>query len=124
MIKLFEEFAEVDEVKETIFNYAVETYDPEIIEFFLNKGYDIDTDNALDKASRDDKTLRYMLEKGADIEYLSKYRLENDDVQKVLIDLGYERYIHDTVGFNRKLENDPKYADIIQQVKDMEKYNL
>ena len=124
MIKLFEKFSDINEVKEIIFLYAVETYETEIIDFFIKKGYDINTDEALYKASYDSDTFKYMLENGADIEKLSKYRIRDLDVQKTLIDYGHEYYIYKNIGFHPSLQHDSKYADVVQRFKDMEKYNI
>ena len=124
MIKLFENFSSLEDVKETIFNYAVETHKPEIIEFFLDRGYDIDTDDALDNASYDLPTFKFMLDKGADIEFLSEIKMKNLEIQKILIDYGHEYYVHDSVGFHYLLKNDPEYANVVKRFEDMKKYNL
>lgn len=125
MIKLFEDFSNVEDVKETLFNYAVETYNTDLVDFFLNRGYDIDTDDSLQLAMKNDKMFRHMLKKGADVELLYiDSRLRDINIQKALIDYDHAMFIHKNIEFNSRLSDDPKYANVIEMVKNMEKYNL
>jgi len=128
-IKLYEQFVESDdemtEIKSNIFDLVVDTYDKDLIDFFLNKKFDINSTNALYNASFNDNTFRYLLSKGADVNELTDtYRLRENDVQKALIDYGHDLYVKDTVGFNSNLKDDPKYSDIINASNNMNKYNL
>lgn len=125
MIKLFEDFSNIEDVKETLFNYAVETYNTDLVDFFLNRGYDIDTDDSLQLAMRNEKMFRHMLKNGADVDLLYiDSRLRDIDIQKALIDYNHTMFIHKNIGFNSRLSDDPKYANTIKTVEDMEKYNL
>ena len=92
MIKLFEKFSNVEDVKESIFLKAVETYDINLINFFIKKGYDINSNGALYAATYDENVLKYFLKNNADVKILNnnwklQTQLENDIVQKVLIKL-------------------------------------
>jgi hypothetical protein len=131
MIKLFEKYRDLDDVKGIIFHYAVKTLDLDTVEFFVNKGYDInsDTEKIFYEGSYDKYLLKYLLDKGLkiedmQIEYNVKERLKNIVVQKVLIDCGYELFIYQTVGFNHSIKNDPKYADIVDRFEQAKQYNL
>ncbi len=125
MIKLFEAFANIDDVKSEIFVKAIETYELGIIKFFIKKGYDISGKNALINASYDDNILRYFLKNGSDVKALEDHnQLHNIEVQKALIDFGHDIFIYQTVGFNKQLKFDPKYADTVQNFENMEKFNL
>lgn len=127
MIKLFESYNDLGDIKNTIFLAAVDSENLEVIEFFLNKGYDINADDVLTSAlQQQPKTLRFLLKKGLKVEYNQfddKY-LRNLEVQKVLIDFGYDFLLYDKVGFNNGLLTDPKYADKVKTVEDMAKYNI
>ena len=129
MIKLFESYTELAEIKNQIFQRAVESGNLDSIDFFLKKGYNINGEDVLTTALQQNmETLRFLLEKGLDVEgefspYDERY-IKDLDVQKVLIDFGHDFLIYDKVGFNRGLLNDPKYADKVKEVEDMEKYNM
>ena len=137
IIKLYEKFIteaaasdDIDEVKDIILIKAIDTEIVEIVEFFVNKGYNINGEQVLFTASFDDNMFRYFLENGADVKklleddvYFDK-RIKDVNVQKALIDFGHEQLIYDGPGFNDKLKNDPKYADIIERFENAEKYNL
>jgi hypothetical protein len=129
MIKLFEKYNNIGDVKDMIFKKAVLTGKINIVDFFLKKGYDINTEDALLHATYDDDMFRFFLKKGVDLEavkddYDIKKRFSNIDVQRTLIDFGKEQIIYDTVGFNGGLKGEPKYRDIIEQYEDAERYNL
>ena len=127
MIKLFESYNNLAEVKNEIFLAAVDTENIELIEFFLNKGYDINNDGVLTSAlQQHSETLRFLLEKGLKVEYnqFDDNYLRDLEVQKVLIDFGYDFLLYDKVGFNNGLLADKKYADKVKAVDDMTKYNL
>jgi ankyrin repeat protein len=124
MIKLFEKYNNVKEVKDEIFLKAIGTNDLEIIEFFLKKGYDINSDDAIENASYNDKVFRYFLKKGADINKINSYQQLHDlDVQKALIDFGHEVFVHEQ-GFNPKLEYDKDYSNVVDKFDSMSKYNF
>lgn len=126
MIKLFEKFKEIDEIKDIIFIKAIETDNTNVIDFFLNKGYDINSGDVLTDSSYNDNTLRHLLSKGIDVESYreSSTFLRDLDNQKALIDYGYDYLIYSTVGFNYRLKDDPKYADNIKRLEDADKYNM
>ena len=127
IIKLYEKYLNIKEVKAEIFIKAIDTNDKEIIEFFIKKGYDINGKGVLFASSFDEDIFRYFLEKGIKVEnndHDFDRRLTYLEIQKALIDYGYEVFINDTVGFNNSLKNDPKYADVVQRFEDIGKYNL
>jgi hypothetical protein len=129
MIKLFEKFNNIQEVKNEILSRAIDTYDIKIIDMFLKKGYDINGDGILFLASFNQEIFKYIIKKGANLEtaikdYDFKNRLKELEVQKALIDLDKEQIIYDTVGFHWNLKHDPKYADTVQRYEDVTKYNL
>jgi hypothetical protein len=129
MIKLFEKFNNIQEVKNEILSRAIDTYDIKIIDMFLKKGYDINGDGILFLASFNQEIFKYIIKKGANLEtaikdYDFKNRLKELEVQKALIDLDKEQIIYDTVGFHWNLKHDPKYVDTVQRYEDVTKYNL
>jgi len=129
IIKLYENFTDIVEMKDIIFLKAVETYNIEIIEFFIKKGYNVDDYDSFIASCDDIDTFKFFLKKGIDVnEYKTDHKFQRKlydaDIQRALIDFGYENIIEDTVGFNDRLKADPKYADIIQKFRDVEKYNL
>lgn len=121
---------ELDDIKNKILLEAIATDNLDIINFFVNKGYDINGDDVLISSSYNNDLLRYFLSKGANVkEAFNDYRFKreaqnNIEIQKALIDYGYEVLIHDTVGFNSRLKEDSKYADIVKRFEDINKYNL
>jgi hypothetical protein len=137
IIKLFDEYTNVDDVKEIIIDKAVicfrsmiqydEKEAKKLLDFFINKGYDID-DNLENVAIRP-KAFKYFLEKGVNP---NSYKTNQNflrlisalEIQKILIDFGYELLIHDTVGFNAELKNDPKYFKVVDKFDNMKKYNI
>ena len=123
MIKLFEKFKDESEIKDKIFLKAVKTCEKYIIDLFLDKGYDINTENAIVFASGDDEIFRYFLKKGADLDDLINNRsLNEEDVQKALIDFNHEDFIYDNkVNFNYKLKLDSEYGEIIKLYLNMKK---
>ena len=123
MIKLFEKFKDASEIKDKIFLKAVKTCEKYIIDLFLDKGYDINTENAIVFASGDDEIFRYFLKKGADLDDLINNRsLNEEDVQKALIDFNHEDFIYDNkVNFNYKLKLDSEYGEIIKLYLNMKK---
>lgn len=124
MIKLFEKYNDIKDVKDVIFVKAIDTYDLKVIEFFIKRGYNINSEDALRSASFDDKTFRYFLEKGADINKIQDdRRLEDLEVQKALIDFGHEVFVHD-IGFHRALKGDDKYSEVVDRFENINKYNL
>jgi hypothetical protein len=130
MIKLFEKFAGIDEVKDEIFITAVKTGELNLVKFFIKKGYNINADGAIYQATYYNNVLKYFLENNANIETLnddrnSRDQLSDDEVQKLLIDFGHDGFIHSTVGFNNEIKKyGKKYIDIIEYYKNMEKFNL
>lgn len=129
IIKLFEKYSkELKEVKNLIIERAADT-EVEIVDFFVKRGYDINCEEAIYNSTFDDNILRYFLKNDADFEnhpldYQFKSRLKELIVQKALIDFDKELFIFNTVGFNPKLKEDPKYSEIIERVENMEKYNF
>ena len=123
MIKLFEKFKDASEIKDKIFLKAVKTCEKYIIDLFLDKGYDINTENAIVFASGDDEIFRYFLKKGADLDDLINNRsLNEEDVQKALIDFNHEDFIYDNkFNFNYKLKLDSEYGEIIKLYLNMKK---
>jgi hypothetical protein len=137
IIKLFDDYKSVDDVKEIILNKVIgifpsiirydENEAKKLLDFFINKGYDIDDE--LEYVASEPKALKYFLEKGVNPNnyktnqgFLKKiYALE---IQKVLIDLGYDLFIHETVGFNKALKNDPKYFKVVDKFDKAKKYNI
>jgi len=130
MIKLFEKFSNVEEVKDAIFVKAVETLDLNIITFFIKKGYDINADNALYRATYDEDIFKYFLKNNAEVEVLnndwqSQTQLSHPATQKILIDFGYDEFIHKTVGFNNGIKQyGQKYVNIIEDYENIGKYNI
>jgi hypothetical protein len=124
MIKLFEKYNNVTEVKGEIFLKAIATGNLEIIEFFLKKGYDINSDDAIENASYNDKIFRYFLKKGADINKINSWQQLHDlNVQKALIDFGHDLFVQEQ-GFNPKLEYDKDYSHVIDRFNNIDKYNF
>lgn len=128
IIKLFEKYTDIKDVKEEIFIKAIDTENINVIKFFVNKGYDINGKNVLFTASFKDDVFRYFLEKKPDIKnninYEFKDRMRMDHIQKALIDFGYDEIVYKTVGFTSNIRNDPKYKDIVEMHEDIDKYNL
>lgn len=131
IVKIFEDFTEgVKDIKNIILRRAIETGKLSIIKSFVKRGYDINGDDILSNVVEDVDTFRYMLEKKIDIEdgmkdYYFRDKVKNSvDAQKALIDFSYEMLLYDKVGFHRELKNDKKYADIVNMVEDMKKYNM
>jgi hypothetical protein len=128
MIKLFENYTNIKDIKKEILIKAIDTHNIAVIDFFVKKGYDINGESVLYDATYDDKVFRYLLSKKSNIEkcidFGFKERMRDENVQKALIDFGYDNIIYNNVGFNHNLRNDPKYHDIIELYDDSEKYNL
>ena len=130
MIKLFEKFASIDEVKDEIFTKAVKTGELNLVKFFIKKGYNINADEAIYQATYYNDVLKYFLENNANVEPLnddrnSRNQLSDDEVQKLLIDFGHDEFINRTVGFNNNIKKyGQKYIDIIEQYENIGKFNL
>ena len=130
MIKLFEKFKDISDVKEEIFLKAVNTGDIEVVDSFIEKGYDINADKVLYRAGYANEDLfKHLIEKGSDIEkvtldYNFKELLRHDSIQKILLDLDYELFLEEAVGINKSLKSEPKYKDIIDRFEDSKRYNL
>lgn len=139
IIKLFEEYENLDDIKKVIINKAVNVFNSTIsddeneakklLNFFINKGYDIDNDDNLENVASNPKALKYFLEKGVNINnYKTNHyflrKIKALDIQKVLIDFGYDSFIHDTVGFNSLLKDDPKYFKVVDMYNKIKKYNI
>jgi hypothetical protein len=128
-IKIFEKYLEVDEVKQEILNKAIETGDVDVLDFFINKGYDIDNEISIVKAMSIDDMLLYFLKNGINIEkykdeYDIKRKLNDPDIQVTLMNNGYDRLIYNTVGFCWRVKNMTEFADIISLYEDSQKYNI
>lgn len=130
MIKLFEKYKDLSEIKDTIFLTAVRTLDIDIIESFLQRDYDMNVDNVLYEACENDDVFRYFLEKDIDIEkqiknsYKFRNEMSNLNIQEILIDFGYEQLIFDTVGFHKGLKDNQKYSSIVDMYDQAKQYNL
>lgn len=129
LIKLYEKYKDIKYVKEEIMARAINTENLDIIKFFESRGYDFNNPIAMFEASFNEDIFEYLLNKKFDIEnYMNNNdfssRAKEPEVQKKLIDFGYDGVINRTVGFNDKLRNDPKYKHIIDMYNDMSKFNL
>ena len=129
MIKLFEKFESVGDVKDALFIKAIETDELNLVKFFFKKGYNLNSDDAVYTSTFNDNIFRFFLKNKADVKVLNynsntREQLDKLEVQKALIDFGYDSFIYDTVGFNRNLKFDPKYADIIKSYENIGKFNL
>jgi len=131
IVKIFENFTEdVKEMRNIILRRAIETSELSVVKSFVKRGYDINGDDILVNAAEDIDIFTYMLEKKIDIQegmddYYFRDKVKHDvDVQKALIDAGYEMLVYDKVGFHFRLREDKKYADIVDMVEDMKKYNM
>ena len=129
IIKLYEKFTDISEVKDILFLKAVETNNIEAMDFFVKKGYEINIDYVLITACHNDNSFRYLLGKGLDVDEHKddpdfKRKMKDLDVQKALIDFGHEYLIYSTVGFNNALDNDKKYGDVVKRMNDVSKYNM
>ena len=67
IIKLYENFTDIVEMKDIIFLKAVETYNIEIIEFFIKKGYNVDDYDSFIASCDDIDTFKFFLKKGIDV---------------------------------------------------------
>ena len=75
--------------------------------------------------SKDDKELcLYILNKGINYKDLPKEILRELEVQKALIDFGEEQFIHESVGFNWELKNNPKYKNVVDMEEQSDKFNI
>lgn len=130
MIKLYEKYVNVKEVKDAILLKAVDAGEVDVIDFFIKKGYDINADGVFINSLNNESSFRYFLSKGVDPnDYKDDYDLlkemgRNINIQKALIDFEYEELIRDTVGFNRQLRDDPKYKNAVNRAEEISKYNL
>lgn len=129
MLKLFEKFQELDDVKNEILLKAIDTNNLDVIKTFIKKGYNINGDDVLLNATYVDEIFRFFLNKGIDVEtYKDEHdfrdRMSDVYVQKALIDYDYGSLIYDTVGFDSTLKHDPKYANKIKMIEDVAKYNM
>lgn len=127
MLKLFEKYNDLTDIKDKILSKAVESENKDIVDFLLNKGYKITQDTIVEASYTD--LFKHILSRINLENYMSNDEpwlrmLKDVDNQKILIDMGYESLLFSSVGFNHKLENDPKYKDIIDNIKNMDKYNI
>lgn len=131
-VKLFEKYTtDIEEIKNIILLKAIDTYNIDVVDFFVKKGYDINGPNVLFYSIFNSDILKYFIDNGIEVinsvdltDYSFKKELKRSEIQKMFIDFGYEDFIRDKIGFNNDLINDPKYADIIKREEDIEKYNL
>ena len=135
MIRIFERYNQISDVKDIIFATAIETANIELVKFFLKKNYNIYGKDILFLASYEPEIFDLFIKKGMKIDewwrnvkndYGShqKSRFKDLDFQKKLIDLGYDQLIYDEIGFNYALEKDPKYKDVVDRFEVTGKYNL
>lgn len=121
--KLFENKIELDEERSKLLEMAIDTGDLDLVKFFVNKGFK--SENVLSVSIDDEKIFRYFLSKGVDIEEIKNNPyLKKTNIQKSLIDYGYEQFVYDQVGFNSELKNDPKYKNLVDMTEETEKYNM
>lgn len=132
MIKLFEKFSNVAEVKEVLLFKAIDTYDVDVIDFFIKKGYKADNNEIFEKALYSAEVLKYFLEQGI-TPFFPNYdnrlinQLKEEDIQRVLIDFNYAQFIKDTIGFNYNLITPKEVEEVgIDGVKNFVdiKYNM
>jgi len=110
--KLFEEKLQTTEELGKLLDLAIETDELEFVEFFVNKGAR-STDETMEKASWEEEIFRYLLEHKYKLN-LTEQRLNDDTVQKILIDFGKHKYILENLGyFNIKLKRDEKYKNSV-----------
>ncbi len=132
MIKLFENYNNVAEVKEKILLKAIDTDKVDVIDFFVKKGYNADNDEVFEKAIYNAEVLEYFLEKGIKPfhpNYDSRLvrQLKEIEVQRILINFNYAKFINDTIGFNYDLITPKEVEEVgIDGVKDFVnmKYNM
>lgn len=124
MIKLFEKYTELKDIKDMLILRAAYAENLDLVKFFVERGYNINADKLLDAATWESDIFKYLLEKGSDIEKIGNDRLRDINVQKILIDHEHVLFVYDRVGFNRQLENDPKYKEIIDMVEYSKDYNI
>lgn len=132
MIKLFEKYNNIAEVKDVLLFKAIDTYDVDVIDFFMKKGYKADNNEIFEKALYSAEVLKYFLEQGI-TPFFPNYdtrlitQLKEEDIQRVLIDLNYAQFINDTIGFNRGLITPKEVEEVgIDGVKNFVnmKYNM
>lgn len=138
MIKLFEKYNNIAEIKDMILFKAIGTDDIEVIDFFVGKGYKANDENDIFTTSLyNNDILKYFLEKGVKPFYPNYdprlvSRLKDEEVQKILINFNYAQFINDTVGFNRALITDDELKEVgidgvknfVEMKYDMNKFNL
>jgi hypothetical protein len=133
MIKLFENYNNVVEVKEMILLKAIDTDKIEVIDFFINKGYKADNDDIFIKAVYNKDLLEYFLEKGIKPFYPGYYdtrivrQLSKEEIQRILINFNYAQFIYDTIGFNDDVITEEEVKEVgIDGVKEFVnmKYNM
>lgn len=126
--KLFENKIGLESDQEKLLDLAVDTGELDLVKFFVDKNFNIKNDHEIllsAAKNQDYEIFRYLLSKGADINELKKsYILKDTNIQKSLIDNGYEQFVHDTSGFNKELKNDPKYRDYVDKEENLDKFNL
>lgn len=132
MIKLFEKYNNIAEIKEMILFKAIDAENIDVIDFFIKKGYKADEEEIFEKAVYNIDTLKYFLEKGIKPfapNYSDRYKsmLKEENVQRVLIDFNYAQFISDTVGFNWNLITPDEVEEVgidgVKNFVDM-KYNM
>jgi len=132
MIKLFEKYNNIAEIKNMLFLKAIDTDNIEVIDFFVKKGYKANDDEIFEKALYNIEVLKYFLTQGVKPFYPNydsrlRNQLKEENVQKVLIDFNYAQFINDTIGFNYNLITPKEVEEVgIDGVKDFVnmKYNM
>lgn len=131
LVKLFEDFTEgVTDIRNTIFLEAVKTGDVDIVKSFIKRGYDVNgTDDITVQFIYDIDLFKLFLENKGDVKesmenHTFKRLMKDLKIQKLLIDFGYDGLIHDTIGFNRELSEDPKYSNVVDMHNDVGKFNI
>lgn len=132
LVKLFEDYSEdLASAKETIIIKAIETDNANVVDFLSKKGYNNDPEyNFLENATGKLNVFNYFLKKGVDDEQLnnlSSFSLRSKNIQKALLDNGYDSFLKDKigiVGLHPNVKNDPKYKVFIDTIEGIETYNL
>ena len=137
MIKLFEKYNNIAEIKEMIFLKSIDTGEIYVIDFFVKKGYKADDDDIFERVIYNIETLKYFLKKGLkpfypNYDYRIKEKLKTVEIQRILIDFNYAQFINDEIGFNRELITKDEVErigiegikDFINMKYDMNKFNL
>lgn len=137
MIKLFENYSNLEYIKSEILEKAFETCDVDIIDFFHKKGYNILNLKLFYESTYNLDVFIYMLnninnlEEFLDVDkndsyYIDKiiYNFIRLEIQKTLIDHGHANIIFKFTKFHNDLKKDPKYSKIVDFYENVENFNI